>query len=82
MYELYNPSIQKLECLILEKRLDDHLFYLRDALPEYSTFSFDMVPQMHVDNTPVPVNPIKVILVYFPSIFLYYCFIVPYPLGT
>ncbi|CAM1295747.1 MRPL19 (predicted), partial [Pycnogonum litorale] len=60
MYELYNPSIQKIEVLKLEKRTDDQLLYLRDALPEYSTFPFDMVPVPHPEGNPVPVNPIKV----------------------
>ena len=35
MYELYNPMIRDITVLKLEKRLDDELFYLRDALPEY-----------------------------------------------
>ncbi|XP_076316805.1 mitochondrial ribosomal protein L19 isoform X2 [Tachypleus tridentatus] len=60
IYDLYNPTIQKIEVLQLEKRLDDHLIYLRDALPEYSTFPFDMEPQVHLEGSPVPVNPIKV----------------------
>ncbi|XP_013788380.1 39S ribosomal protein L19, mitochondrial-like [Limulus polyphemus] len=59
-YDLYNPTIQKIEVLRLEKRLDDHLIYLRDALPEYSTFPFDMEPEVHLESNPVPVNPIKV----------------------
>lgn len=48
--------------LRVEKRLDDKLFYLRDALPEYSTFSFDMDPEILPEGTPVPINPVKVIL--------------------
>lgn len=60
MYDLYNPTIQKLEVIRLEKRLDSELFYLRDALPEYSTFPFDMTPTIHSDGALVPVNPIKV----------------------
>jgi len=60
MYELYNPTIQKIDVIRLEKRLDNELFYLRDSYPEYSTFPFDMekVPQ-DVDQA-VPINPIKV----------------------
>lgn len=42
MYEIYDPSINKIEVLRLEKRLDDELLYLRDALPEYSTFDSNM----------------------------------------
>ncbi|GAB6030646.1 mitochondrial 54S ribosomal protein YmL19 [Chamberlinius hualienensis] len=59
-YDLYNPTIRKIEVLKLEKRLDGELFYLRDALPEYSTFPFDMEPVLHPEGAPVPVNPIKV----------------------
>lgn len=60
MYEMYNPTIHKIEVLRLEKRLDEELFYLRDALPEYSTFPFDMEPELLPDGAPVPVNPLKV----------------------
>lgn len=60
MYDLYNPTIQKMEVIRLEKRLDDELFYLRDALSEYSTFPFDMTPTIHPEGSPVPVNSIKV----------------------
>jgi len=65
LYDMYCPLIQKIEVLRLEKRLDDSLLYLRDALPEYSTFSFDMEPEMRVDNSVVPINPIKVIKICF-----------------
>lgn len=60
MYELYNPTILKIETLLLEKRLDEDLSYLIDALPEYSTFSFDMEPVTHSAGKPVPINPLKV----------------------
>nr|CAG4641257.1 EOG090X0F2L [Eulimnadia texana] len=60
MYEMYCPLIQKIEVLRLEKRLDDTLLYLRDALPEYSTFPFDMEPEVLPEGSAVPVNPIKV----------------------
>jgi len=60
MYELYNPTILKIETLKLEKRLDDDLSYLKDALPEYSTFDFNMEPLAHPSGTPVPVNEMKV----------------------
>lgn len=59
-YELYNPTIREIEVLRLEKRLDEHLYYLRDAEPEFSTFPFDMDPEPHPEGAPVPVNPIKV----------------------
>lgn len=60
MYDLYNPTIQKIEVIKLEKRLDDDLSYLMDALPEYSTFSPHMEPVLHPAGSPIPVNPIKV----------------------
>uniref|UniRef100_A0A8C8RV96 Large ribosomal subunit protein bL19m n=1 Tax=Pelusios castaneus TaxID=367368 RepID=A0A8C8RV96_9SAUR len=59
-YELYNPRIQEIKILKLEKRLDDNLMYLRDALPEYSTFDVNMEPVSHSDNDEVPVNKMKV----------------------
>jgi len=60
MYQLYNPTIRKIEVLRLEKRLDDELIYLRDAEPQYSTFPFDMEPEFHPEDEPVPINPLKV----------------------
>ncbi|XP_011860642.1 PREDICTED: 39S ribosomal protein L19, mitochondrial-like [Vollenhovia emeryi] len=60
LYELYDPAIQKIECLRLEKSLDPHLRYLRDAPPEYSTFPFDMEPEYVVEGAPVSVREIKV----------------------
>jgi large subunit ribosomal protein L19 len=60
MYEIYNPTIIKIETLVLEKRLDEDLTYLVDALPHYSTFPFNMEPTAHVPGKPVPLNPIKV----------------------
>lgn len=59
-YEMYDPTIQKIEVLKLEKRLDDHLFYLRDALPEYSTFDSNMEPIIIPEGSPVPINETKV----------------------
>ncbi|VVC95084.1 unnamed protein product [Leptidea sinapis] len=59
-YDLYDPIIQSIQVLRLEKRLDDELFYLRDALPEYSTFPFDMDPEVLPDGTPVPINDVQV----------------------
>lgn len=45
-YEMYDPTIHKIDVLRLEKRLDDELLYLRDALPEYSTFDPNMQPEI------------------------------------
>ena len=59
-YDMYNPTIRSIEVLRLEKRLDDHLLYLRDADPEFSTFPFDMEVEPHPAGQPVPVNPLKV----------------------
>ncbi|XP_012722827.2 39S ribosomal protein L19, mitochondrial [Fundulus heteroclitus] len=59
-YELYNPRIQKMEVLKLEKRLDDNLMYLRDALPEYSTIDPEMKPVPFSPTGEVPVNQLKV----------------------
>ncbi|XP_023150737.1 39S ribosomal protein L19, mitochondrial [Amphiprion ocellaris] len=59
-YELYNPRIQKIEVLKLEKRLDDNLMYLRDALPEYSTVDPDMKPVPFPPTGEVPLNELKV----------------------
>lgn len=58
-YELYSPRIQKIEVLKLEKRLDDNLMYLRDALPEYSTVNPDMKPVLLSDVDEVPVNMVS-----------------------
>ncbi|XP_078048593.1 mitochondrial ribosomal protein L19 isoform X2 [Augochlora pura] len=59
-YELYDPAVQKIECLRLEKRLDKELYYLRDAPEEYSTFPFNMDAEILPEGTPVPVNEIKI----------------------
>lgn len=59
-YELYDPTIQSIQVLRLEKRLDDKLYYLRDALPEYCTFPQDMDPEILPEGTPVPINPVQV----------------------
>lgn len=60
MYEMYNPLIQKIEVLKLEKRLDDELFYLRDAPKEYSFFPQNMDPVQLPKGRAVPVNTTKV----------------------
>lgn len=59
-YEQYNPTIQSIEVLRLERRLDQELYYLRDCPEEYSTFPFDMEQEILPEGTPVPVNPIKI----------------------
>ncbi|XP_028296068.1 large ribosomal subunit protein bL19m [Gouania willdenowi] len=59
-YELYSPRLQKIEVLRLQKRLDDNLMYLRDALPEYSTVDPEMKPEPCCPTGEVPVNQLKV----------------------
>lgn len=59
-YQMYDPTIQKVEVLRLEKRLDDKLYYLRDALPEYSTFDMNMEAEVLPESVPVPVNNTQV----------------------
>ncbi|XP_044512660.1 LOW QUALITY PROTEIN: 39S ribosomal protein L19, mitochondrial [Gracilinanus agilis] len=59
-FDLYSPRIQEIQVVRLEKRLDDNLMYLRDALPEYSTFELDMKPEAPAAGQEVPVNPLKV----------------------
>jgi len=60
LYDLYCPLIREIQVLRLEKRIDDSLFYLRDALPEYSTFPFDMEPEVRAEGAPVSINAMKV----------------------
>lgn len=64
VYDLYNPTIQKIEVLKLEKRLDDNLTYLQDCPAEFSTVPFDFEPvklppgaQVPVNTTKIPLNP-------------------------
>lgn len=59
-FELYNPRISEIQVVKLEKRLDDNLLYLRDALPEYSTFDINMKPITTEINQEAPVNKLKV----------------------
>jgi large subunit ribosomal protein L19 len=59
-YEMYDPTVQKIEVIRLEKRLDEKLFYLRDALPEFSTFDLNMEPENLPDGAAVPINDMKV----------------------
>lgn len=44
--------------LKLEKRLDENLMYLRDALPEYSTFDVNMKPVPRMAHEEIPVNKV------------------------
>ncbi|KAL0115456.1 hypothetical protein PUN28_010766 [Cardiocondyla obscurior] len=60
IFELYDPAIHTIECIRLEKRLDPHLRYLRDAPAEYSTFPFDMEREYLPEGASVPVNKIKI----------------------
>eukprot|EP00070_Physeter_catodon_P045935 XP_028352829.1 39S ribosomal protein L19, mitochondrial isoform X2 [Physeter catodon] len=59
-FELYNPRIQEIQVVKLQKRLDDSLLYLRDALPEYSTFDMNMKPIAQEPSQEVHVNQLKV----------------------
>ncbi|CAH1227952.1 MRPL19 [Branchiostoma lanceolatum] len=61
-YELYNPTINQVQVLKLQKSVDPHMVYLRDALPEYSTIDFNLAPVQHNPEDPVPVLDTKVIL--------------------
>ncbi|KAI4462692.1 ribosomal protein l19 [Holotrichia oblita] len=60
LYEMYDPTIIRIEVLRLEKRLDDELLYLRDAPQEYSTFDPNMETEPYIEGAPVPINTIKV----------------------
>lgn len=55
-YDMYNPRILSIEVLKLQKRLDDELLYLRDALPEYSTFPEDMKPEIIDEGSEVSLD--------------------------
>ncbi|KAM8831815.1 large ribosomal subunit protein bL19m [Spinachia spinachia] len=59
-YEIYSPRIQQIDVLKLEKRLDDNLMYLRDALSEYSTVDPEMRPGPFSPTGEVTVNKIRV----------------------
>ncbi|CAL8073165.1 unnamed protein product [Calicophoron daubneyi] len=71
-YELYNPTLLSIDVLLLEKRLDQNLLYLRDAALEESRVPFDMSPVPHSQGDPVPVNPKKVKLLPPPWKFQWY----------
>ena len=59
-YDIYCPLILSIETLRLEKRLDPHLMYLRDSLPDYSTFPMDMEQEPIPYGAPVPLNETQV----------------------
>ncbi|VDM33605.1 unnamed protein product [Hydatigera taeniaeformis] len=59
-FELYNPTLLSIEVLLLEKRLDRNLLYLRDAPLSESCFPFDLAPVPHEKDAPVPINDKKV----------------------
>lgn len=61
-YFLYDPTILQIDVIKLEKRLDDELYYLRDALPEFSTFPEDMEVEILPEGAPIPINSTKVIM--------------------
>ncbi|CAG2106424.1 unnamed protein product, partial [Medioppia subpectinata] len=65
-YDMYNPTIREIQVLRLEKRLDPHLLYLRDALPEFSHFPFDMTPEPLPAGAEVPVNGVRVVMKKWP----------------
>lgn len=56
MYQIYNPTVVKIEVLRLERRLDDELYYLRDAPKEHSTIPFDLEPEILPEGSSVPLN--------------------------
>ncbi len=48
--------VVQVEIIRLEKRLDDELYYLRDAPHDIQTFPFDMEPEILPEGVPVPLN--------------------------
>ncbi len=60
MYDLYSPTVKEVEVLRLEKRLDDELYYLRDADLKHSTVPIDMMAEILPPGQPVPVNDLVV----------------------
>jgi len=59
-YDIYSPNIVSIETLKLEQRLDEELYYLRDAPAEYSTFAIDTEPELLPEGEPVPLNSLIV----------------------
>jgi len=60
MYNMYSPTVTRIEVLRLERRMDDELYYLRDAPLQYSTVPFDMEPEILPEGSPVPLNDLVV----------------------
>jgi len=56
MYEMYNPLIRDIQVLKLERWVDEELYYLRDALPEFSTIPFDFKAVPRIANEAIPIN--------------------------
>ena len=59
-YDIYSPNVLNIETIKLEQRLDNELYYLRDAPTEYSTFPVDMEPELLPEGEPVPLNSVIV----------------------
>ena len=55
-YRMYSPNIVSIETLKLERRLDDELYYLRDADPVHSTVDPNMDPVLLAEGEHVPLN--------------------------
>lgn len=59
-YDIYSPNVSNIETIKLEQRLDNELYYLRDAPIKYSTFPVDMEPELLPEGEPVPLNDLVV----------------------
>lgn len=59
-YRMYSPNIVSIETLKLERRLDDELYYLRDADPVHSTVDPNMDPVLLAEGEHVPLNDMVV----------------------
>ena len=59
-YDIYSPNVANIETIKLEQRLDNELYYLRDAPIAYSTFPVDMEPELLPEGEPVPLNDLVV----------------------
>ena len=52
IFQIYSPNIVSIETLKLERRLDEELYYLRDAGPEHSTVDPNMDPVLLAEGEP------------------------------